>query len=191
MNTAFHKLVKFCEFKLLFVVVLQKGAGVMERRVIGIILIVVGLLFALGTTDVFLFSWGALWPIFLLIPSLVFHGAFFMSRTRSNAGLLVPGGVLLVLSLLFFWCNIFGWDWMGSLWPVVMLAPALGRVEMYLFGGGSPGLLIPVVILSVTALAFLGFNVLTGIFGSVIGVILVLVGVYIVFFSKKKEDRFF
>jgi Domain of unknown function (DUF5668) len=163
----------------------------MERRTVGIILIVVGLLFALGTTDVIHFSWGTLWPIFLLIPSLVFHSVFFMSRTRSNAGLLVPGGILLVLSLLFFWCNFFGWDWMGSLWPMFMLAPALGLFELYLFGGGNPGLLIPVVILTVTALAFLGFNVLTGIFGSAIGVILVLVGVYIVFFSKKKKDRFF
>lgn len=163
----------------------------MERKVVGIIFIVVGLLFALGTTHIIHFSWDTLWPIFLLIPSLAFHGAFFMSGSRSNAGLLVPGGVLLVLSLLFFWCNIFGWDWMASLWPVFMLAPAVGLFELYLFGGGNPGLLIPVAILTVVALMFLGFNILTGIFGSVIGVILVLVGVYIVFFSKQKQDKFF
>ena len=170
----------------------KRGWGFVERRVVGLILIVVGLLFALGTTDIIQWSWEMLWPLFLLLPSLGFHASFFLTGARkSAAGLLVPGGILLVLSLLFFWCNIFGWDWLGSLWPVFMLAPAFGLFELYLFGGRNPALLIPVLILTIVALAFLGINVLTGLFGSALGVILVLVGAYFLFFGKKKKDNFF
>ncbi|MBL0389180.1 hypothetical protein JJB07_21540 [Tumebacillus sp. ITR2] len=166
----------------------------MERRFAGVLLLVVGALLALGTLGFITISMYFLWPLFLLVPGILFHVRFFMSPQEHNAGILVPGGVLTVLGCLFLFCNIFGWGSLHGLWPVFMLAPAVGLFEQYMFGGRNAGLLVPVSILTVIAVIFLGLNAMNGMFGGVLGILLVLAGVWVLFGrsgTRKGKDSFF
>jgi hypothetical protein len=159
----------------------------MNRKAMGIVFIAIGALLALGTTGVLSFSWDMLWPIFILIPALGFHVTYFSNPRPSMAGVLVPGGVIGMVGVFFLYLNMVGWYQMEYLWPVFILAPAVGLFELYLFGTRNPFLLIPVLILTTVSLVFLGVNLLNSIFGSVVGLVLIVVGL-IAIFGKKKDD---
>ena len=131
-------------------------------KVLGGILIVLGILFLMKNLDIFAPIWqffnigtilSKFWPsLFLLLPGLLFHYGYF-SGDRRNAGLLVPGGILLVLGLVFQFNMLFG-NW-NITWPLYILSVAFGLFELYIFGGREKGLLIPVGILG--GLSFLFF----------------------------------
>ena len=117
----------------------------------GIFLIVIGSIFLLG--NVSRVGMETIWPIFPLAVGLAFWVAFFYDR--KNFGLLMPGSILLVVSLLFFYCNFIGWWHMETLWPIFILAPAVGFFAMYFGGAKDQGLLIPAGILSALGIIFL------------------------------------
>ncbi|HEU4962814.1 MAG TPA: hypothetical protein VFV52_03005 [Bacilli bacterium] len=101
----------------------------------------------------------------------------------------IIGGALIVIGLLLAMNTLGVTDFgIGDLWPFFLNGPAVGLFELYLFGYRQPGLLIPVVVLTVIALVFLGINLLSGLLGGGIGVGLVLLGVYLVFGRSKKRD---
>ena len=121
-----------------------------------------GILFLMKNMEIFdpiwrVFNLGALlsrfWPaLFLLLPGLLFHYNYF-SGNRRNPGVLVPGGILLVLGLVFQFNMLFGgWD---ITWPLIIFSVAFGLFELYIFGDREKGLLIPVGILG--GLSFLFF----------------------------------
>lgn len=157
----------------------------MDRRNIylGTALIVIGaLLFSNQYFNFNFFSMEYFWPLFVLIPGLVFEASFFMGGR--NAGLLVPGGILTTIGLLFFFETFTGWHFAEYTWPVYILSVAIGLAQLYLFGNRQPGLLIPISIL--TIIAFVSFGMM--VFGSILTwlnysiifpVILVLIGVFI------------
>ncbi|MGZ4112479.1 MAG: hypothetical protein ACXVP5_08595 [Tumebacillaceae bacterium] len=159
------------------------------RKAMGFVLVIVGALLALGTTGVLSFTWEMLWPVFVLLPALGFHIAFFSNPRAELAGLLVPGGVTGVVGVFFLYLNVTGWDQMEYLWPVFILAPAVGLFELYLFGTRNPYLLIPVFILTTVSLVFLGVNLLNSMFGTIAGVALIIVGLLAIFGKKDGKDR--
>lgn len=128
--------------------------------IIGIVLIVLGILYFLDNAGIFriyfdihdiLFIFSHFWPMIPIVIGLTFHYSFFTAKT-SDAGVLVPGGILLVsgltcqLSILFhLW---------GYLWPGFMLSVAVGLFELYVFGNKEKGLLVPVFILGGLSLIF-------------------------------------
>ena len=147
----------------------------------GFFLIIIGiLLFISKLFDIQLFNMGRLWPIFVLIPGLCFNFAYF--STRKGPGVLVPGGILTTIGLLFFFETMTNWHFAEYTWPVYPLAVAVGLFQLYIFGGRKRELLIPVGILtSVSTISFASM-----IFGSintslVVPAVLVLVGVYLIF----------
>lgn len=131
-------------------------------KVLGGILIVLGVLIFLtnaGLLEPFwnIFSIGKLWPsIFFILPGLLFHMGFF-SGNRRNPGLLVPGGILLVMGVVFQVNMLFGgWD---ITWPVYIFSVAFGLFELYAFGSRDRGLLIPIGILTgLSAIFFISFS---------------------------------
>jgi hypothetical protein len=90
-------------------------------------------------------SWSRMWPLFVLIPGLAFELGYF--TTRRDAGLLVPGGILTTIGLLFVFETLTGWSFSWLTWPIYPLAVAIGLFQLYIFGGKERGLLIPVFIL--------------------------------------------
>lgn len=120
-----------------------------------------------------------LWPIFILIPGLIFETSYFV--TRKDPGVLVPGGILITISLLFF-ANIFiGWHIMDYLWPVFPLGVGFGLFQLYLFGGRDNGVLIASSIVGGFAIIALSFTLFRINFDLLLPIILILIGVTIMF----------
>ena len=117
----------------------------------GILLICIGVLFlAVNYLDI---DFEQIWPVVLIIPSIAFFVMGF--RDRTQFGLFMPATMLLILGILFFTCQLQGWQLMRSLWPLFMMAPGLGLLMMYLFGRRETGLLIPAGILMGLSVIFL------------------------------------
>lgn len=148
----------------------------------GIILIFIGL----GAILINIFNIGfitisQLWPIFVLIPGLTFEASYF--STRKGPGLLVPGGILTTIGILFFFETFTNWNFAEYTWPIYPFAVAIGLYQLYLFGARERGLLVPVFIL--TTITVMAFTIMF--FGNVfywlstsliIPIILIAIGVY-------------
>ncbi|MEW9701645.1 hypothetical protein [Paenibacillus sp. SI8] len=151
---------------------------------IGILLIGVAVLLLLGKLGVFHFLAYFLWPLVLLIPGLLFHFLFF--NRSLPAGVLVPGGILTTYSLMFFFCNIFGWGSMSYLWPGFILGVAVGLYELHLFDRSSDrGVWIGAMVLGIIAAVFFGMTLLFKLGIYVIAVLLVLAGAVMIFRKPK------
>ncbi len=113
--------------------------------VIGIVLVIIGVLFLLSNFGIFqiyfdIFDVGFLfshfWPLFLIIPGIIFQYSFFTAKTP-DAGLLVPGGILLVSG---FTCQIaMLFDLWAFMWPGFVLSVAVGLFELYVLVRGKKG----------------------------------------------------
>ncbi len=122
------------------------------------------------------------WPLFLLIPGLMFEISYF--TTGRNAGTLVPGGILTVYGLLFFFNILTKWSFMDSLWPIFILGPAVGLFQLYLFGDRSRGVLIASAILGTLSLVFLSFSLFGFALDYLAPVLLILLGSLILIRGK-------
>jgi len=145
----------------------------------GLLLLFIGVLLILANFGVIKIGWDNLWPLFLLIPGIVFELSYFIYR--KDAGLLVPGGILITYGLLFSVNVIYGWHLMENLWPIFPLGVAIGLLQLFLFGGREKGLLIPVGILGVISLFFLINNLLFVDFRLLAGILLMLIGIWVIF----------
>ncbi len=145
----------------------------------GLIVILIGVLFLLMNFDLVNIDFDYLWPLFILIPGLIFEISYFINR--KNPGLLVPGGILITISLLFF-ANIFkGWHLMEDLWPVFPLGVGIGLFQLYLFGGRDKGVLTSASILGGFSIIALSFTLFSIDFDLLFPIALILLGVRILF----------
>ncbi len=151
--------------------------------IFGFLLLCIGVILILSNFGVIEIIWDNLWPLFLLIPGILFELSYFIYR--KDAGLLVPGGILITYGLLFLVNVSCGWYLMEDLWPIFPLGVAIGLFQLYFFGGREKGLLIPVGILGAISLFFLINNLLFVDFGLLAGVLLVLIGIWIIFKKAK------
>jgi len=138
----------------------------------GIAIILVGIFLLLGKVGVFDFVGSRIWPVFILAPGLFFHFLFFAKGLPS--GVLIPGGILTVISFMFFYCNIFGWDSMSYLWPGFIMAVAIGLFETYFFDSNKPkAAFIGSAILAMISAIFFSFSLLlaSGIYFVAVGLI--------------------
>jgi hypothetical protein len=77
-----------------------------------------------------------------------FLGFYLSEAKKQQAGLLVPGGKLFVLSILFMFEEMTGCSFSDNTWPIYLFAVAFGLFELWFFDGRSFGHLIPIFILS-------------------------------------------
>lgn len=156
-----------------------------ENAVLGFLLILIGGIWIFTNIfDIPLFHIGNMWFLFILVPGLCFEIAYF--STKRNPGLLVPGGILTVIGLLFAFEIITGWNFSAMTWPIYPLAVAVGLFQLYLFGGRERALLVPVGILSCISIISLVGIVYRSLFywinfSWLIPIILVVVGLYLIF----------
>lgn len=153
----------------------------------GLFLLFIGVLLILANFGVIEIVWENLWPLFLLIPGILFELSYFIYR--KDAGLLVPGGILITYGLLFSVNVIYGWHLMEDLWPIFPLGVAIGLLQLYLFGVREKGLLIPIGILGTISLFFLINNLFFVDFGLLVGIVLVVIGIWVIFKKVKSNDR--
>ena len=158
---------------------------------VGIFLLFIGILLILANFGVIKIAWDNLWPLFLLIPGIFFELSYFIYRKDAGSrggiedfpgsSLLILGGIFITYGLLFLVNVIYGWHLMEYLWPIFLLGPAIGLLQAYLFGGRERYLLIPVGILGAISLFFLINNLFFIHFGLLAGIMLVLIGIWVIF----------
>jgi len=174
----------------------------MGNAIIGAVFVLLGVLFLLYNFNILnyngdIFSFGFLiskfWAVlFLIIPGIAFHSIFFSGKDR-DAGVLVPGGILLVVGLTCQLSTLFN-AW-GVLWPGFILSPAVGLFELYMFGKREKGLLIPVFILGGLSLIFFYSFSMHWLFGNLfrqvfIPALLVLLGLLVIFKNRRGGKDF-
>ena len=159
----------------------------------GLILVVAGaMLLANNLGSWNLFSMERWWPLFVLVPGLIFEWGFFTGER--NPGLLVPGGILTTIGLLFFFETFTDWQFAAYTWPGYPLAVAIGLFQLYLFSGRPRGVLVPVFILTVvSAVAFIAMfmNAMQRWvnLGLVLPILLVVAGLLLIFRQPGSKPR--
>lgn len=147
----------------------------------GILLIAIGVILIVDRVfNISFLNNANLWPIFILVPGLLFEFSYFASGR--NPGLLVPGGILTTIGLLFFFECFTSWSYSEFTWPIYPLSVAIGLFQLYLFDGRPSGLLIPVFILTtVSIVSFVSIIYSAFDFTLLFAVFAILAGLYILY----------
>ncbi|KGX87062.1 membrane protein [Pontibacillus litoralis JSM 072002] len=154
---------------------------------LGILFIVIGSILLLENFGFIHYGFIS-WPITLLLTSLGFHIAFFLTGKRpENAGLLVPGGILLILSIYFYIDILTNYQYTTYTWPTIILAPAFGLFELWYFGGRNKGLWVPISVLTIVAALFYA-QAFLAILLELWPIALIAVGIYFIFGKKQHKQ---
>lgn len=124
-----------------------------KRKVTGIGLIVIGVLFLLVSNNIWL-GWGNVWPLFPILAGMMFLRVYKRNRTPE----ILFGGVATLLMgvfMLFFSLGIFPWTRMESMWPVIPAIAGISLLAMATAHFRSTASLIMAVV--IILFAFLGF----------------------------------
>lgn len=103
-----------------------------QSAAVGFLVLAAGLVILLGKLGVFAFIGSVFWPLFILVPGVLLHVLYFGRMLPSIV--LVPAGILTVVSLILLIGNWFGWNLLRFLWPFFLFAVAIGLYEYYIFG---------------------------------------------------------
>ncbi len=151
------------------------------------ILIIVGLLLLGNNMGMIILDISKLWPLFLLVPGLLFELSYF--TTRRDVGVLVPGGILTVYGCLFFVNILTNWNAMDKLWPFFIFGPAVGLFQLYVFGGRDKGVLIASSILAVISMTMLSFTMFGFAKNYIAPVALISIGFLIMFKGHNQKEE--
>jgi len=106
-----------------------------NKYTVGMLFIFIAVLLLLGKLGVIGFLGNIFWPVFILLPGLLLNYFYFNRMIPSY--LLVLSGVMVTYSLLFLYCNLFGWSAMGYLWPGFLFGVAVGLYEVHIWDRNS------------------------------------------------------
>jgi hypothetical protein len=154
----------------------------------GLLLIAIGIIILANRVyGISFISMQLLWPLFILIPGLSFEFTYFIRR--KDAALLILGGTLTTIGLLFLFQTNTYWRFSEITAPVCILAAAIGLFQFFFFGRRSKGLLIPIFIFG--GIGIIGL--LTVFFGELLPwlnyslflpLVLILIGLYVLLKSR-------
>ncbi len=157
----------------------------------GLLMIIAGgLLLSEHFFGITIFSPMLFLPILVLGIGLSFEAGYFLNRKAP--GLLVPGGILTTIGLLFFFEVTTNWQFASRTWPIYILSVVVGLFQLYLFSGRPKALLIPIFIHLAVTVSFLSMYMLS-VFNSflnikmVLSVLLIGFGLFIV--TKKGAEH--
>jgi hypothetical protein len=151
---------------------------------IGILLVAIAVILLLGKLGVIAFLGRLFWPLLILALGIALHGLYYARVTPS--WVVVPGGIFVTYSLLFLFCNIFGWGAMSYLWPVYIFGVAVGLYEWYRLDRYSPRILLnaSVVLVVVSALLFVIRLLFSSSFYWIV-IILAIAGLVLMFLRRR------
>jgi hypothetical protein len=165
-------------------------------KVYGLILILFAIVFFIArfTFNVKLINniGDSLWAFAALGVGLGFEISFFING-KKNPSVLIPGGILTIIGMLFVFEEFTGWKYSDYTWPVYVFAVAFGLFQAFIFGGNkSQKLLLPIfILLSISVfgevIAFVDNQNYQLDFTTFAAVALLLVGIYVIFFKKKSQ----
>lgn len=164
--------------------------GLSFFRMIGFSFIAAGMLLLLDQIGLFNLTWGEIWPIFVLCPGLAFEMSYFSNpmKGKANLSLLIPGGILSVVGILFFFIVFTDYSYLSVLWPVFVLAVAFGLFQFYFFGDRNGWIVLPILVLTVVGVIFLVKNLVSGnVFSIFLGIFFIIIGCFVAFNRRRKD----
>jgi hypothetical protein len=102
-------------------------------------------------------------------------------KERKFFGFIIPSAILIIISILFLYCNIRGWQSMQYLWPFFIIAPGVGLLLAHYVGVRNQVLFISGVTTLCIGITFLGLMNFDLLF---IGVILICLGLFFLLVKK-------
>lgn len=154
----------------------------------GIIILAAGIIILLGKWGVFSFLLKNLWPLLLLIPGILLHLWHFYRK--GPAELLLPGGALVVYSIVFFIGIIGGWQTLKYTWPAFILGIAVGLYEYDRFSKRhQQGILAAAFILGALSIILLGITLFTWPLIYLLAILLIIGGIYLIVARGNKRRR--
>jgi len=166
-----------------------------SSHLIGLLLIAIGVIVLVLKSvfgfELFKIDTSDFWVFIVLLVGLAFELGFFL--TGSKSGLLIPGGIITTIALLFMFEVATDWYFAAYTWPVYILSVAIGLFQMYLFSKREKGLLISSLIVGGIA-AFFGVAIVFSQITSLISVeffipIALIAGGIAIFFSGSAKKR--
>jgi len=167
---------------------------------VGILLVVLGGLFMLaqlgeGVSGILglRVGWAAMWPLLVLFVGLAFllPLVIWWDRRQKIVGLVMPGSIITMNGLILLFQNtVRDFSSWAYLWPLEIIAVAIGLFLIYFLGNRERGLLVATGILSGVGLVFL--VVFSTAFGGgflryVAPLALIVVGLLVVLSSMRKQ----
>lgn len=153
-----------------------------QKKALGLIMIFLGVVFLLENLSVIQFDFLRIWPVFVILGGFGFWLGYAINRQLIS--FIMPGTILVIYGLLFFYCTLFSWDHMSFLWPTFLLAPGIGFFLIYFLGGKNKLLLWPAGLLTVISVLFI-FRYLA--YLRYWPALLIIGGVILIFWRKKKD----
>jgi hypothetical protein len=152
--------------------------------IMGVILIILGILFLADNLEYITINFTDIWPFLMVLGGAAFWTGYF--KNRKNYGLIMPGTILVIYGLVFWYCQAAGWEYMQYLWPFFLIGPGTGFYFMYQLGGKEKGLLIPAGIL--VGMGMLFILQYSGIL-KYWSVLLIIFGAYLIYKHFKAERK--
>mgnify|MGYP006276128169 CR=1 FL=1 len=164
--------------------------GIDFFKTIGLTLFTIGLSLLLHQLSIINMPLSKSWPIFILGLGVAFEVSYFTNplRNKANLSLLIPGGILVTVGGLFLFVVMTKYSYLAFLWPIFILAVALGLYQFYYFGSKNVWILIPALITGVTGSIFLVNYLLTPyLFRLFLAGLFIAGGLYVWFKINKKQ----
>lgn len=153
----------------------------------GVIVLLLRVLFGI---KLFEFDTSDFWVFIVLLVGLSFELAFFL--TGSKPGLLIPGGIVTTIGLLFMFEVTTNWHFAAYTWPVYIISVAVGLFQMHIFSRRERGLLIASMIVGGVGAFFMTCTLLskvTSIIKPEIFIPIALIGGGIAMFCNGKTSK--
>ncbi len=114
----------------------------------GISFLILGLIFLLENLNVFFLNWS----LYIILAGIALLLVFWLNKEFFL--FLLPATILFIYGILFFYCQLSGWDHLATLWPTLLVAPGLGFLFMHLVRPNRNLYLYPGLILGGFGLLF-------------------------------------
>lgn len=155
---------------------------------LGAFFVLIGVLFLLNNMGLNI-NLGFYWPVVLLIPGVIFWISFYQDKEKRSSAILIPGTILIVYSLYFFFNQMNEYLYAGETSFIFTLGIALGFFAAYYYAKDRltvKGYLIPAWILTGVAL----INLLgTTTQWEWWPIFLIGIGVYLLYKNGQKTDN--
>lgn len=160
-----------------------------SNRGLGIILLIIGIVMLLNNIEIIKFNIELFWPLFMIIPGIMFHLAFFNGKSQDNPAVLMPAAVLSIYGLYFLFSILTNWQFSHMMWPIIPMGIGVGFYEMYYFAGKKRqhGIAaLSVISLSILAFVIDTFNLN---FHYLLPILLIVAGIIIVSQNLTKNSH--
>lgn len=150
---------------------------------IGLLLIVIAIILLLGKLGVFAIVGKLFWPLLIMGIGALLYVSFYLRFMPS--AIVVPGGILVTYSLIFLFCNLFGWGFIKYLWPGFIFGIAVGLYSLYIMDrSSSRSLLTAAILFAIVAAIFFCITLLIKMSIYLIALILVVIGLGFIFWQR-------